>query len=79
MEVLQRINAQMPQDEKIRRADYVIDNNGHIDETEKQVLKIYNSLKASKFHWIVRGVFSTGVLLLVGVIWTFVAIARWIF
>ena len=78
-EFYDELTLKMPQDEKIRRADYVIDNNGHIEETAEQVLKIYNSLKASKFHWLVRGVSSTGVLLLVGVIWTFVALVRWIF
>ncbi|GAV08104.1 hypothetical protein RvY_17845 [Ramazzottius varieornatus] len=77
-EIIRRTDTQMPQDEKIKRANYVIDNNGTISQTEVQVKKIYALLKASKFHWIVRGVFATGVLLLVGSIWAFVAFIRWI-
>ena len=34
---LERIAAQMPMDEKVRRADVVIDNNGTIEETAMQV------------------------------------------
>ena len=34
-----RINAQLPQKEKSKLADYVIDNSGNIEDTKKQVLK----------------------------------------
>ena len=37
--------AQLPDEEKIKAADYVIDNSGSLDETEKQVKKIYAELK----------------------------------
>ncbi|WP_028274164.1 dephospho-CoA kinase [Atopococcus tabaci] len=36
-EALNRIHAQMPLKEKMTRADYLIDNNGTIKETKKQV------------------------------------------
>ena len=36
-EALLRINAQMPLSKKIRLADFVIDNNGTVSQTEKQV------------------------------------------
>ncbi len=38
-EALKRINAQMPIEEKIKRADVVIDNSGDWEETKKQVDK----------------------------------------
>lgn len=36
-----RIASQMPLEEKIRRADYVIDNSGSLRETEKQVQRLW--------------------------------------
>ncbi|HLW79761.1 MAG TPA: dephospho-CoA kinase, partial [Terriglobia bacterium] len=40
-EAAQRIAAQMPVDEKRRRADYVIDCSGSIEDTRDQVSRIY--------------------------------------
>jgi dephospho-CoA kinase len=45
MEVLRRMNAQISEEEKARRADYVIDNNGVLDHTEEQVEKIWVHLQ----------------------------------
>ncbi len=45
MEVLRRMNAQLSEEEKARRADYVIDNNGVLDHTEEQVEKVWASLQ----------------------------------
>lgn len=39
-----RINSQMPIEEKARRADFVIDSNSSISETLKQVKEIYNRI-----------------------------------
>ncbi len=39
-EVTRRMAAQLPDEEKIKAADYVIDNSGSLDETERQVKKI---------------------------------------
>jgi dephospho-CoA kinase len=44
-EVTRRMAAQLPDEEKIKAADYVIDNSGSLDETERQVRKIYAELK----------------------------------
>jgi dephospho-CoA kinase len=45
VDVERRNKAQMPDDEKARRADFVIDNSGSIDETRHQVQRIYAELK----------------------------------
>jgi dephospho-CoA kinase len=44
-EVSRRMAAQLPDEEKIRAADYVIDNSGSLEETRKQVLEIYQKLR----------------------------------
>ncbi len=40
----QRIDSQMPQDEKIARADYVIDNSGSLPEVVRQVESLWRQL-----------------------------------
>jgi dephospho-CoA kinase len=44
-EVTRRMAAQMPDEQKIKVADYVIDNSGSLEETAVQVKKIYGQLK----------------------------------
>ena len=44
-EVIKRIGFQIPLGEKIKRADFVIDNNRTIKETERQVIKVWERLK----------------------------------
>lgn len=44
-EVERRSKAQMTDDEKVRRADFVIDNSGPLDLTRQQVERIYSELK----------------------------------
>lgn len=44
-DVERRNKAQMPDEEKARRADFVIDNSGTIEETRHQVQRIYSELK----------------------------------
>lgn len=44
-EVARRMAAQLPDEEKIRAADYVIDNSGSLEETSRQVREIYAELK----------------------------------
>lgn len=44
-EVARRMAAQLPDSEKIKAAQYVIDNSGSLDETRKQVAKVYAALK----------------------------------
>lgn len=43
-----RINAQMPIDEKLTFADYIIDNRGTIAETEMQVEQVWKELGSSQ-------------------------------
>ena len=43
-EVTRRMAAQLPDEEKIKAADYVVDNSGSLDETRRQVKKIYAQL-----------------------------------
>lgn len=44
MEVMRRMNAQISEEEKVRRADYVIDNTGMLDQAELQVEKVWAEL-----------------------------------
>ncbi|MGC2183453.1 MAG: dephospho-CoA kinase [Terriglobales bacterium] len=44
-EVARRMAAQLPDEEKIEAADYVIDNSGSLDETRRQVENTYAELK----------------------------------
>lgn len=46
-DVEKRIAAQMPLDEKVAVADYVIDNNGSLEETRKQVIETKSAIDAS--------------------------------
>ena len=44
-EVERRTKAQWPDEDKVKRADYVIDNSGPLDQTQAQVRKIFTELK----------------------------------
>jgi dephospho-CoA kinase len=44
-EVTRRMAAQMPDEEKIKAADFVIDNSGSLDETEQQVEQVFAALR----------------------------------
>jgi dephospho-CoA kinase len=45
-EVQRRMAAQLPDQEKSKAADYVIDNSGSLDATEKQVRQVHAQLRA---------------------------------
>ncbi len=45
-EVLRRMAAQLPDDEKTKAADYVIDNSGSLENTREQVRQVWQKLKA---------------------------------
>ena len=49
-EVQRRSAAQMPDEEKARRADYVIDNSGLIDDTARQVDAVWAELRKNPAH-----------------------------
>ena len=44
VEARRRIDAQLPQEEKVSRATYVIDTDGSIDETNRQVDEVWRAL-----------------------------------
>ncbi len=44
-EAIKRIKSQMPIEEKIKYADFIIDNSKSLDETEKQIKRIIEELK----------------------------------
>jgi dephospho-CoA kinase len=44
-EVVRRTAAQFPDEEKIKAADYVIDNSGSLAETQRRVAQVYEKLK----------------------------------
>jgi dephospho-CoA kinase len=45
-EVMRRMAAQLPDEEKIKAADYVIDNSGTLDRTREQVQKVWREVWA---------------------------------
>jgi dephospho-CoA kinase len=45
-EVVRRMGAQLPDEEKIKAADYVIDNSGSLDQTREQVRQVWQKLQA---------------------------------
>jgi dephospho-CoA kinase len=47
-EAIRRIETQLPLDEKVLHADYVINNNGSLQETEEQVIRLYQALRENK-------------------------------
>jgi dephospho-CoA kinase len=47
-EVARRMGAQLPDEEKVKAADYVIDNSGSLDRTEQQVRAIYLKLQQNQ-------------------------------
>ena len=49
-EVARRMAAQLPDEEKIKAADFVIDNSGSLDATEKQVDWVFASLRDEVVH-----------------------------
>ena len=46
VEVERRMAAQLPDQQKIEAADYVIDNSGSLEDTRKRVTEIYEKLQA---------------------------------
>jgi dephospho-CoA kinase len=44
-EIVSRLETQLPEDEKVKRADFVVDTSGDLTQTEKQVKRIFEELK----------------------------------
>jgi len=47
-EAMRRIETQLPLDEKVAYAHYVINNNGSLEETEEQVLRLYQAVRGKE-------------------------------
>jgi dephospho-CoA kinase len=47
-EVERRMAAQLPEAEKIKAADYVIDNSGSVDQTREQVHEVWEKLRSAE-------------------------------
>lgn len=47
-EVERRMAAQLPDEEKVKAADFVVDNSGSLDHTRDQVLQVWGKLKAKR-------------------------------
>jgi dephospho-CoA kinase len=45
-EVQRRMSAQLPEQEKIKAADFLIENSGALEATRDQVLQIWQKLKS---------------------------------
>jgi len=43
---MRRMAAQIPDEEKIKAADFVIDNSGSLDATERQVQGVFDKLRS---------------------------------
>ena len=44
----------MSLDDKCRRADFVIENSGSVDDTRQQVAAVHAKLSSSRLHWRIR-------------------------
>ena len=53
-QAVSRINAQMPLEEKCRRADIIIDNTGSVEETRQQVDAVVEIFQSSWRHVMMR-------------------------
>uniref|UniRef100_T1JD75 Dephospho-CoA kinase domain-containing protein n=1 Tax=Strigamia maritima TaxID=126957 RepID=T1JD75_STRMM len=71
-EAERRIRAQLPLEQKCQRADFVIDNNGSLEQTRRQTELVLEILQHSKAHWRAR-------ILFFGWITSICAFAGWIF
>jgi dephospho-CoA kinase len=45
-EAMDRINSQISQDEKVKKADFVVNNSASIEETKSQIINILSKLKS---------------------------------
>ncbi|KAH8398456.1 hypothetical protein KR215_005348 [Drosophila sulfurigaster] len=63
-EARNRIDSQMPLEQKCEKSHFVVDNNGSIDDTEKAAMLIFNMMQESNKHWYNRA-FILGSILIV--------------
>lgn len=61
-----RIASQMPLENKVARANFVIDNSGTKSNMRDQTIKVINVLKCSRHHWLIRFIIGCSCLILLG-------------
>uniref|UniRef100_A0A0A9Y3C7 Dephospho-CoA kinase domain-containing protein n=1 Tax=Lygus hesperus TaxID=30085 RepID=A0A0A9Y3C7_LYGHE len=66
-----RISSQWPIEEKAKRANFVVDNSGSLEETEEQVEKMVRILRDDKFHIRLRAFIALGGTLIIGSMYLF--------
>lgn len=74
---IQKISVQMPLEWKCERAHYVVENSGTLKDTTQQVVRIIETLNASKHHWKVRiilALLSSGIFTLL--LWVGIKLIR---
>ncbi|KAK0175996.1 hypothetical protein PV328_000177 [Microctonus aethiopoides] len=49
-----RIAAQMPQEQKMEQANFLIENSGSLEDLRNQTIRVINVLQSSKYHWKLR-------------------------
>jgi dephospho-CoA kinase len=54
-EAAERTRAQMPQSQKLRLADFIIDNNGSLEKTKKQVKEIWRKVAVPRTRQVTDG------------------------
>ena len=64
-DALLRIKSQMANDERLKRADFVIDNSGNFESTKRQVLELYKKYNASKLFLRLR----IGILISIAIVY----------
>lgn len=63
-----RIAAQMPQEEKMEQANFLIENSGSLENLRNQTIRVINVLQSSKYHWKLRFmIVSFFLILLIGI------------
>lgn len=65
-----RIAAQMPLEKKCEMSHFIVENSSSGVDTEKQALKILETLLESNHHWRIRGIIlATAAVLFSGMAW----------
>lgn len=65
-DALARIHSQMANADRLKMADFVIDNSKDIDYTRKQVARVYQVFRSSKKHYRIRIAISVALSILFG-------------
>ncbi|KAK0167372.1 hypothetical protein PV327_004779 [Microctonus hyperodae] len=59
-----RIAAQMPQEQKMEQANFLIENSGSLEDLRNQTIRVINVLQSSNYHWKLRFMIASFFLIL---------------